>query len=57
MIIMIRTNSQDANLIITSTFVLFFALVLSVGSKASNQEILAATAGEHSFLGTDGGLA
>ncbi|TKA81836.1 hypothetical protein B0A49_01066 [Cryomyces minteri] len=58
MIIMVFSNSRNANLIITSAFVLFFSIVLSVGSKASNQEILAATAGYAAvlvvFIGTSG---
>ncbi|TKA81839.1 hypothetical protein B0A49_01069 [Cryomyces minteri] len=58
MIIMVFSDSRNTNLIITSAFVLFFSIVLSVGSKASNQEILAATAGYAAvlvvFIGTSG---
>jgi hypothetical protein len=46
MIIMIFAKSLHVNLIVTSVFVMFFGLILSLGSKASNQEILAATAGK-----------
>lgn len=46
MIIMIFAKSVNVNLIVTSVFVLFFGLILALGSKASNQEILAATAGK-----------
>jgi hypothetical protein len=46
MIAMIFSNSRNASLIITSVFVLFFGVALSLASKASNQEILGATAGK-----------
>ncbi|MCJ1388813.1 hypothetical protein MMC18_001663 [Xylographa bjoerkii] len=50
MIIMVFNNSRNASLIITSVFVLFFASVLALGSTASNQEILIATAGYTAVL-------
>jgi hypothetical protein len=46
MIIMIFAKSVHVNLIVTSVFVMFFGLIISLGSDASNQEILAATAGK-----------
>ncbi|KAH0536827.1 hypothetical protein FGG08_006325 [Glutinoglossum americanum] len=55
-IAMIFSGSRNMNLIISSVFILFFALVLSIGSKASNQEILAATAGKFSGKRDEGHL-